>query len=114
MVDQGNINDFLGIHTQYGEIVLMQPHLISTILADLHLQQKNVLVRKTLALSTILLHKDPHGAPMQPKFNYRSVIGKLNFLETSTHLDLAYAAHQCDWFSADPKHSHADAVKRIR
>ena len=75
MEDQGNVNNFLGIQVQCklnGEIVLTQPHLIATILADLHLQQKKVLVRKTPALSTILLHKDPH---MAPEFNYRSVIG---------------------------------------
>ena len=41
------------------------------------------------------------------------MIGKLNFLEKSTRLDLGYAAHQCARFSCDPKESHAVAVKRI-
>jgi len=41
------------------------------------------------------------------------VIGKLNFLEKSTRLDLSYAVHQCARFAADPKQSHGAAVKRI-
>lgn len=41
------------------------------------------------------------------------MIGKLNFLEKSTRLDLSYAAHQHARFSAEPKASHAAAVKRI-
>ena len=116
MEDQGTVNDFLGIqvkHKQNGEITLTQPQLIASILNDLHLNKNNVNTRKTPSLSTILLHKDANGQPMTNEFNYRSVIGKLNFLEKSTHPDIAYAVHQCARFSVDPKQSHADAVKRI-
>ena len=60
-----------------------------------------------------ILHKDTQGAKIHPHFNYRSVIGKLNFLKKSTRLDLAYAVHQCAQFSSDPKQSHADAVRQI-
>ena len=87
MEDQGTINDFLGIQVKYnnkGEITLMQPQLIASILTDLHLQCNNVIACKTLALSTVLLQKDPEGKPMHPEFNCHSVIGKLNFLERST------------------------------
>ena len=34
-------------------------------------------------------------------------------MEKSTRPDIAYAVHQCARFPADPKQSHADAVKRI-
>jgi hypothetical protein len=47
------------------------------------------------------------------KWKYRSVIGKLNFLEKSTRPDIAYAVHQCARFTANPKLSHAEAVKNI-
>ena len=116
MEDQGTVNDFLGIqvkHKQNGEITLTQPQLIASILNDLHLNKNNVHTRKTPSLSTILSHKDVNGQPMTNEFNYRSVIGKLNFLEKSTRPDIAYAVHQCARFSGDPKQSHADAVKRI-
>ena len=116
MEDQGTVNDFLGIqvkHKENGEITLTQPQLISSILNDLNLNKNNVHTRATPSLSTILLHKDASGRSMSNEFNYRSVIGKLNFLEKSTRPDIAYAVHQCARFSADPKQSHADAVKRI-
>ena len=116
MEDQGTVNDFLGIQVKFnknGKIILTQPQLIASILSNLHLQKDNVITCKTPCLSTILLHKDPKGKPMNTEFNYCSVIGKLNFLEKSMHPDIAYAVHQCACFSADPKQSHMDAVKHI-
>lgn len=50
---------------------------------------------------------------MSEDWHYRSVIGKLNFIEKSTRPDIAYAFHQCARFSNDPKASHATAVKHI-
>ena len=50
---------------------------------------------------------------MAPEFHFRSVIGKLNFLEKSTQPDISISVHQCARFSEQPKHSHAEAVKRI-
>ena len=50
---------------------------------------------------------------MTPEFHYRSVIGKMNFLEISTRLDISVSIHQCARFSEQPKRSHAEAVKRI-
>ena len=51
---------------------------------------------------------------MTLEFHYRSVIGKLNFLEKSTHPDISISVHQCARFSERPKRSHVEeAVKRI-
>ena len=116
MEDQGTVNDFLCIqakHKKNGEIMLTQPQLIASILSNLHHQKDNFITQKTPCLSTVLLHKDPKGKPMNTEFNYCSVIGKLNFLEKSTCPDITYAVHQCACFSADPKQSHVDAVKCI-
>ena len=116
MENQGTINDFLGIQVKYnnkGEITLMQPQLIGSILNDLHLQCNNIIACKTPAPSIVLLQKDPEGKPMCPEFNYHLVIGKLNFLEKSMHPDLVYVVHQCACFSTNPKQSHANAVKHI-
>ena len=46
-------------------------------------------------------------------FHYHSVIGKLNFLEKSTWLDIPVSVHQCACFYESPKKSHAEAVKHI-
>ncbi|KAL7561623.1 hypothetical protein ACA910_001491 [Epithemia clementina (nom. ined.)] len=94
--------------------MLTQPHLIDSIIKNLQLQA-NSQVRDTPALSTVILHKDEQGKHMnqQAEFHFRSVIGKLNFLEKSTRPDISYAVHQCARFSQAPKESHAKAVKLI-
>jgi hypothetical protein len=46
-------------------------------------------------------------------FHYRSVVGKLNFLEKSTRPDISYASHQCARYSANPKTPHGKAIKHI-
>ena len=79
---------------------------------DLYLQH-NTRTFDTPALSTSILHKDHDTPNMNPEFNYRSVIGKLNFLEKSTHIDLSHSIHQCACFTEAPKVSHAKAVKCI-
>ena len=65
------------------------------------------------AVPTNLLHKDIEGKGMTPEFHYRSVIGKLNFLEKSTRPDISVSMNQCACFSEQPMRSHAEAVKRI-
>ena len=50
---------------------------------------------------------------MGEDFHYRSVIGKLNFLEKSSRIDISYSVHQCAHFSENPKKSHASAVQNI-
>ena len=113
--DQGDIGDFLGIqvHKQEdGSIMLMQPQLIDSILKDLHLQSSSD-IKKTPSMITSLLHKDTDGQEMTPDFHYRSVFGKLNFLEKSTRPDISISMHQCAHFSENLKRSHAEVVKRI-
>ena len=113
--DQGDIGNFLGIQvTRFpdGTIQLTQPQLIEAIIKDLHLQSGSN-TKKTPVVPNNLLHKDTDGPDMTPDFHYRSVIGKLNFLEKSTRPDLLVSVHQCARYSERPKRSHAEAVKRI-
>ncbi len=114
--EEGDLCNYLGIKVTKlpdGTITLSQPHLIDAILTDLYLQSARTTERSTPALSSILLHRDSKGVPFDKSFHYRSVIGKLNFLEKSTCPELAYAVHQCARFCSDPKHSHGEAVKHI-
>ena len=113
--DQGDVGDFLGIQIQKqddGSIVLTQPHLIDSIIQDLHLQRGSN-PKSTPSITTKLLHKDADGTEMTPDFHYHSVIGKLYFLEKSTRPDISVSVHQCAWFTEHPKRCHAEAVKRI-
>ena len=113
--DQGDVGDFLGIQIKKrddGSVHLSQPQLIDSIIKDLHLQPSSN-PKSTPAVTSTLLHKDTDGPDMVPEFHYRSVIGKLNFLEKSTRPDISVSVHQCARFSESPKRSHAEAVKRI-
>ena len=92
---------------------LTQPHLIASILQDLHLTQGNTKSRPVPALTTLLLTSDYEGASFDNSFDYQSIIGKLNYLEKSTKLEIAYTVHQCAHFCANPKKSHGEAVKVI-
>jgi hypothetical protein len=108
ITDEGPVEDYLGVHIQHledGRISLTQPHLIRQILEDLGLQD-NSNGRDTPAPSTQVLRRDDDGIDFQGPWHYRSVIGKLNFLEKSTRGELAHAVHQCARFSTAPKVSH--------
>ena len=95
-----------------GSVHLTQPQLIDSIIKDFRLQPGSN-PKSTPAVTSTLLHKDTDGPGMQPEFHYRSIIGKLNFLEKSTRLDISISVHQCARFSESPKKSHAEAVTRI-
>jgi histone deacetylase 1/2 len=115
--DEGTISDYLGIkvtHLPDGRLSFTQPQLISSIIADCGLEKQNAKPRRSPALSTRILRRDEQGEPWpDQKWKYRSAIGKLNFLEKSTRPDIAYSVHQCARFTANPKMSHAEAVKNI-
>ena len=108
--DQGDVGDFLGIQIKRetdGSIHLSQPQLNDSIIQDLHLQPGSN-SKSTPSVTSTLLHKDTNSPDMQPEFHYRSVIGKLNFLEKSTRPDISVSVHQCAHFSEAPKKSHSE------
>ncbi len=115
MTDEGDLSDYLGVKIDAlpnGTIKVSQPHLIQSVLDDLKFNERTG-TKKTPASTSVKLNGDIHGEPFIEEWQYRGVIGKLNFIEKSTRPDIAYAVHQCARFSADPKNSHATAVKRI-
>ena len=113
--DQVDVVDFLGIQIKRetdGSIQFSQPQLIDSIIQDLHLLPGSN-PKSTPSVTSTLLHNDTDGPDMQQEFHYRSVIGKLNFLEKSTRPDISVSVHQCARFSESPKKSHAKARKQI-
>jgi hypothetical protein len=109
--DQGNIADYLGINFEKiteTKIKLTQPHLIDQIIKEVQLKPTDR--RSTPAAPSKILRRDESAPAFKCPFNYRKVIGKLNYLEKSTRPDIAYAAHQCARFCTDPKESHVQAV----
>jgi len=115
LTDEGQIEDYLGIHVDHlpdGSIQLSQPHLIDQILKDMQLSP-TAKVKQTPAVSSRILQRCETAPSFQPHFHYRSVIGKLNFLEKGSRPDIAYSVHQCARFSEDPKREHCDAIIQI-
>jgi hypothetical protein len=115
ITDEGTLDEYLGVKVEQlpnGTIKLSQPQLIQQILDDLGFNGRTT-TKDSPAASTVRLHRDVHGKPYTDNWHYRSIIGKLNFLEKSTRPDIAYAVHQCARFCLEPKESHATAVKRI-
>jgi hypothetical protein len=111
---EGDLSDFLGVNIDRrkdGTIHLTQPHLIDQILSDLRLNDTTVKPRTVPAASSKLLTKHSSSKPFDNSFNYRSVIGKLNYLEKATRSDISYAVHQCARFVSDPKVEHGEAVR---
>jgi hypothetical protein len=43
-------------------------------------------------------------------FNYRSVVGKLNYFAQKTCPDIMYATHQIAKYSSDPRQLHGKAI----
>ena len=92
---------------------LSQPHLIEQILKDLRLSGDDVVTKPVPAAPDKVLGRFPKSPAHDNSFHYRSVLGKLNYLEKSSRPDISYAVHQCARFSGDPKVEHTKAVKHI-
>ena len=110
---EGDLADFLGVSIDRrtdGTIHLSQPHLIDQILKDLRMDGDNVKPRSTPAASSKLLSRHTKSKPFDNSFNYRSIIGKLNYLEKATRSDISFAVHQCARFVSNPKVEHGEAV----
>ena len=129
---EGTLGDFLGVRlnvqtTTDGsrELHMTQTGLIDTILADVGLidpyagtaARANEPPRSrpmTKAVPAIgVLRSDPDAAPFDAPWNYRSIIGKLNFLAQNTRPDIAFAVHQCARFVSNPNQTHQIAVKHL-
>ena len=116
LTKEGNLSDFLGVNIGRkvdGTIHLMQPQLIDQILHDLQLEGENVSMKQMPAMASQILKRNIQGECHDDSFHYRLVIGRLNYLEKCTRLDISCAVHQCMHFSADPKWAHANAVRWI-
>jgi Reverse transcriptase (RNA-dependent DNA polymerase) len=116
ITNEPNVSDFLGVKinrdNEKKQYTLTQPHLIQSILDDLGLKD-NSKSRDVPALSSKILQCHEDKPPHDGAWHYRSVIGKLNYLEKCSRPDIAYAVHQCARFAHNPRTEHTKAVKLI-
>jgi len=75
------------------------------------LDEDKVKEKATPASSSKILMRHTESQDFDKSFNYRSVIGKLNYLEKGSRSDIAYITHQCARFAISPKREHGEAIK---
>jgi hypothetical protein len=110
--DSGSIANYLGIQIQEeddGTLLLIQSGLIDRILEAMDL--KNANPKDTPATEAVGAYKQ--SPSFDGKYNYRSIIGMMMYLTSSTRPDCGFAIHQCARFSHDPREAHASALKHL-
>ena len=118
LTDEGELHDYLGTRLTKqadGRIELQQKKTIDNCLDMLGMgpSPKNVKTHDTPAESSKILHADEDGDTRKHAWNYRAVVGCLNYLQAMTRPDLAYSVHQCARFCNNPKLLHEQGLKRI-
>jgi hypothetical protein len=112
LTQEGAFSEFLGIKmTEHddGSITLTQTGLIDKLLKATSMED----CKPNLLPANAPLGSDPDGVPMEESWSYPSIIGMLLYLSTNTRCDIAFAVSQAARFSANPKQSHATALKGI-
>ncbi len=87
---------------------MTQTGLIESIINDVGLNP-NSNTKSTPADS--ILYADPDNTPRQETWNYRSVLGKSNFLAQNKCPDISFTVHRCARFCTRPTALHELAVK---
>ncbi len=109
--DQGHPSDYVGVNIKKlknGSYEFTQCALINSIIDNIGLT--DIKSKPVPAKVAILLHAFKDAPVFDLNFNYRSVVGKLNYLAQTTRPDIMYATHQIVKFSADPREPHGDAI----
>ena len=75
--------------------------------------KENVKLHNTPAESSKILHANINGTDRKQMWNFRAVVGCLNYLQAMTRPDLSYSVHQCARFCNSPKLCHEQALKNI-
>lgn len=115
MTDEGDLTDYLGVHIEKlpdGSFKLTQQQLIAKILKDLNFQE-DTKPRKNPVSSKQATKGNETDPAHTAAWAYRSVIGKLNYLEKSSRPDISYAVHQAARFMEEPKLQHTTMVHDI-
>jgi len=112
--NEGDVSAYLGIQVtkdpKAKTITLSQPGLIKQLIQDIDLDG---LSNGKDTPADGILYADTNGLPRCENWNYRSIIGKLNYLANNTRADISMVVHQCTCFSSAPKALHKLAVKSI-
>ena len=114
MTSEKSVEHYLGLEitqTPDHEIHLRKPGLINKVIQLCGLTEESNQHRTPAGI--ILQPSTETDATRQYNWNYRQVIGVLNYIAASTRPDIMFAVHQCARFTQNPSHKHELAIKRI-
>jgi hypothetical protein len=109
--DQGHPADDVGVNIKklkVGSYEFTQQALIDSIVDDIGL--KDAKVKPVPAKVSLQLQVFKDKPAFNLNFNYRSAVGKLNYLAQTTRPDIMYATHQIAKYLSDPRQSHGEAI----
>lgn len=110
---EGTFAEYLGIKFESradGALILTQRGLIEKIITATGLEDANP---NWLPATQLALGPDVDGDRMTESWKYSSIVGMLLYVSCNTRPDIAFAVSQVCRYSANPKQSHAIAVKTI-
>ncbi len=105
------IPDYVGVNIKKvkdGSYDFTQQALIDSIIDDVEL--KDAKVKPVPAKVSLHLHAFKDEPIFDLNFNYRSAVGKVNYLAKTTRPDIMYAMHQIAKYLPDPRQSHGEAI----
>ncbi len=109
--DQGRPVDYVGVNIKKlkdGSYEFTQQALIDSIMDDAELNDAKV--KSVPAKVSLQLHAFKDEPTFDLNFNYRSAVGKLNYLAQTTRPDIMYTMHQIAKYLSDPRQSHGEAI----
>ncbi len=109
--DQGHPANHVGVNIKKlkdGSYEFTQQALIDSIIDDVGL--KDAKVKPVPAKLSLQLHTFKDEPAFDLNFNYRSAVGKLNYLAQTTRPAIMYAMHQIAKYSSDPRQSHGESI----
>jgi hypothetical protein len=109
--DQGHPANYVGVNikcTKDGSYEFTQCALINSFIEDVKLTDSKT--KPVPAKVLLRLHAFMDEPPFNLNFNYRSAIGKLNYLAQRTQPDIMYVTHQITKYASDPRKTHGEAL----
>ncbi len=109
--DQDHPADYLSVNIKKlkdGSYEFTQWALIDSVIKDAGL--KGAKVKLVPAKVSLQLHAFKDEPTFDLNFNYRSAVGKLNYLAQTTRPDIMYFTHQIAKYLSDPRQSHGELI----
>ncbi len=110
--DQGHPVDYVSVNIRKlkdGSYEFTQRALIDSTIQDVGLDNAKG-IKLVPDKVSLRLHAAKDQKPFNLNFNYRSAVGKLNYLAQTTHPDIMYATHQIAKYTSDPRKIHGETI----